>query len=284
MLQTMDHVFEKKVIEIFNLFTDLHHVRISLFSPEGKILYPSEEAKPDCEHCRMLRLELGLDAKCRELDQKMMHTALQEAKMLKYECHAGMIEAVAPLLVDGSLVGFVMLGQLRSELSPKRSPYHSDWTKIKGNRAIQDAYRSTPFLAEAKIETLLRLVQHMLQLIVESRLIQHRDYDVIEPIISGMTKRREFHLTLTEASRMIGRSPSSISRIFKRITGKSFKQYQTGIRLEYAASLLLNAPHKPVCEISTDSGYEDPLYFTRAFTREFGMAPTKYRKVKLQKQ
>ncbi|MBU5348318.1 AraC family transcriptional regulator [Paenibacillus lautus] len=72
-------------------------------------------------------------------------------------------------------------------------------------------------------------------------------------------------------------SVSYFSLLFKKYTGYSYVQYLHKVRLEKAKMLLRNG-FAPVSEIARDIGYEDPLYFSKLFTREVGLSPRDYRK------
>lgn len=278
MLETMHHTISQKVSEIFDLYTELHDIRISLFSPDGKLIYPDAVGRPNCEHCTMLRETLELDSKCRELDHKMMRVALERHDMITYTCHAGMREVTAPIIVNDALAGYVMLGQFRSEAAPEISPYSNRWKNEQGNNELQVAYEQTAIFPEAKIEILLSMFRLLLEFIVGGQLIHHKDYDLIQPVIERIAQQPGRGLTLGTASRMVGRSPSTVSRIFKKVTGCSFKQYQVGYRLDLAAARLKARPNGPVAEIALEVGYEDPLYFSRVFRRQFNCSPSEYRK------
>jgi len=277
-LESLHHIISQKVSEIFDLYTELHDIRISLFSPEGQLIYPDVVGRPNCRHCTMLRETLGMDSQCRKLDQKMMQSALKQQAMVTYTCHAGMREAVAPLLVENELVGFVMLGQFRSEAAPSVSPYTQRWRSEQGNDELQEAFEQTTILPEQKIEILLSMFCHLLELIISGQLIHHKDYDLIQPVIEQIHQQPSEDLTLGEAARMAGRSPSTLTRMFKKVTGRSFKQYQQGHRLEQAAVQLAAQPTRPVTEIAQAAGYDDPLYFSRVFKKYFGIPPSIYRK------
>ena len=277
MLSLMHHTINARVSEIFNLYTELHDIRISLFSPEGELVYPDRVGRPNCSYCSMLRGALGLDSSCRALDRQMMQVSLERQDMVTYTCHAGMREAAAPIVVEGQLVGFVMLGQFRSEAAAQESPYREQWEGARGNDELQKEYEKTAIFPEHKIETLLSMFQHLLEFIVESQLIQHKDYDLIEPLIRQMKAHPERSFSLAEASQMIGRSPSTVTRIFKKITGCGFKQYQTETRLERAARMLKTHANAPVMEVARTVGYDDGLYFSRVFARQYGCSPTDFR-------
>jgi AraC-like DNA-binding protein len=273
----MHHTISQKVAEIFDLYTELHDIRISLFGPDGRLIYPDKIGRPNCRHCTMLRETLGLDSKCRELDHKMMHTAFDRQDMISYTCHAGMREATVPVIIDGELAGYVMLGQFRSEAAPVQSPYSEVWKKEQGTDALQAAYEQTAIFPEDKIETLLSMFRHLLEFIVGGQLIHHKDYDLIEPVIERIRESPERELSLGEASTLAGRSASTVSRIFKKVTGLSFKQYQVNHRLTLAATQLKTRRHHPVADIAQAVGYDDPLYFSRVFRKQFGCSPSEYR-------
>lgn len=277
MFRLMDFTISQRVSEIFDLYTELHDIRISLFSPDGKLLYPDEVGRPNCLYCTLLRDVLKMDSMCRALDREMMEASLDRGDMVTYTCHAGMREATAPVFVEKVLVGYVMLGQFRSETAPENSPCTAQWEEEQGNMDLQNAYEQTSVFPERKIETLLSMFRHLLEFIIESQLIRHKDYDLLEPAIEQIHEHPEKEFYLQDAAKMVGRSQSTVTRLFKKVTGFSFKQYQTAHRLEQAAAMLESMPNRPVSEIAQAVGYDDPLYFSRAFHRHYGCSPTHYR-------
>lgn len=280
MLESVDHTISQKVSEIFDLYTQLHDIRISLFNPDGKLIYPDTVGRPNCTYCSLLRDTLGLDSKCRDLDREMMKTALARRGLIAYTCHAGMREATTPVIVDDGLVGYVMLGQFRSEAAPEKSPYSKLWKKEQGDAVLQTAYEQTTIFPEEKIATLLDMFRHLLELIIGGRLIHHKDYDLVGPVIERIRKHPDRELSLADAARLAGCSSSTVSRLFRKVTGCSFKQYQVHHRLEQAAAQFQSTPSRTVAEIAHAVGYEDPLYFSRAFRKHFGCSPSEYRKGK----
>lgn len=277
MSEILHYTISKKVSDIFDLYTELHGVRISLFSPDGRLLYPDAVGRPNCMHCIMLRDTMEMDEMCRLLDRKMMHSALEENRMITYTCHAGMREATAPLMVENELAGFVMIGQFRSEAAPETSPYAGSWNVLQQNDELQEEYEKTPIFPEHKIEILLSMFRHLLELIIGGQMIFHKDFDLLDPVIEFIRENPGQELSLREAAKMVGRSPSTVSRVFKKLTGHSFKQYQRNYRMELAATLLETKPNRPISEIARDVGCDDPLYFSRIFRSHHGLAPSHFR-------
>jgi AraC-like DNA-binding protein len=274
MLATLNYTISEKVAEVFDLYTELHGARVSLFGPDKQILYPDEKGRPNCAHCRMLRETLEMDARCRAFDQTMMEAALQKKEMISYTCHSGMREAVAPLFLEGQLAGFVMIGQFRSQEAPDISPYAARWEQEQNNHALQDAFAASTVLPEEKIDVLLAMWRQLLELIIRSQLIHRKDDDLIAPVIEQIRQHPEAALGLDEAAKITGRSPSTVTRMFKKVTGRSFKQYQMDFRLQRASDLLVDHPGCPVAEVAERVGFEDPFYFSRIFHKHTGLSPS----------
>ena len=73
-------------------------------------------------------------------------------------------------------------------------------------------------------------------------------------------------------------SPCYLSRTFKRITGSSFTEYVTGVRIKEARRLLLKS-EMSVAEIAISVGFKSTTHFGRAFKTLVGVSPLSYRKM-----
>ena len=65
-------------------------------------------------------------------------------------------------------------------------------------------------------------------------------------------------------------------RKIKALTGKSTALYMRSLRL-HKAQELLRTTQLTVSEIAYDVGFEDPNYFSRTFSQEFGTPPSEAR-------
>lgn len=71
-------------------------------------------------------------------------------------------------------------------------------------------------------------------------------------------------------------TPTYLSGLFKRKTGKTIGEYITSVRMEKAKGLLLDKQLK-LYHISERVGYEDANYFAKIFKRHTGLTPSEYR-------
>ncbi len=83
-------------------------------------------------------------------------------------------------------------------------------------------------------------------------------------------------LSLGALAGHFGISDFHYNRIFKAVTGCSLKQYILGRKLTKAVELL-RGTDQSVLDIALNMGFEYPEVFSRAFKKQFGIAPIKVR-------
>jgi len=83
--------------------------------------------------------------------------------------------------------------------------------------------------------------------------------------------------TIAELAREVGLSRSALVERFTRYISEPPIAYLTRWRLQLAARALA-ATSRGVAEIAADVGYESEAAFNRAFKREFGLPPARYRR------
>lgn len=82
-------------------------------------------------------------------------------------------------------------------------------------------------------------------------------------------------ITLKELANVAGYSPWHAARLFKEATGKAPFDYIRALRLTKAALVLRDSSEK-IIDVAMDFVFDSHEGFTRAFSKEFGMPPSKY--------
>ena len=82
-------------------------------------------------------------------------------------------------------------------------------------------------------------------------------------------------LTVARVAESARCSETTAQRLFARHVGESMQSWIRQVRLREAASLLRTSGLR-VSEVAQLVGYTDPLYFSRAFRRAYGVAPSRF--------
>ena len=84
-------------------------------------------------------------------------------------------------------------------------------------------------------------------------------------------------LSVEDICRMVGMSHPVVHRKVTALTGRSLTLFVRSIRLAKAQELLLQQPGMSISEVAYATGFNDPKFFSRVFSEEFGMSPTVFR-------
>ena len=103
------------------------------------------------------------------------------------------------------------------------------------------------------------------------------DEDVVRKIRHYIDTNYEKDISLITLSKHFFISKYQISRLFKKQFGVNYSDYILKVRMKAAEMLLMNSNEK-IDDIARRVGFEETSYFSRVFSKYFGMAPREYRK------
>lgn len=250
-------------------------IRIAFFTPTGESLQIGLR-QPNCEFCVFLRETLGLESRCRAQDRQKFAEAAAARTLTAYTCHAGLREAIqAVRLADGTLAGFIMIGQFRVE-----GAAYSDTLRTAtrhrpaARRELDQRFARVPAISGVRLPHLLALFSLLVDTVSARRLVQLRGDLLLNRIEQLIQEKLDRPLPLAEAARAVGRSPSTVSHLFTQRLGKSFKRTVLDAKMAAAEQLLRTVPGLTVAEAAARVGYSNPFHFSRIFRKLKGQPPS----------
>jgi AraC family transcriptional regulator, arabinose operon regulatory protein len=103
--------------------------------------------------------------------------------------------------------------------------------------------------------------------------------DIVDDAILFMQQHLDETINLQDLCDHVHYSPSRFSNLFRSKTGYAPIDYFIQMKMQKASQLLDFTDH-PIKNVASAIGIDDPYYFSRRFTKTFGMSPTKYRSIK----
>lgn len=98
----------------------------------------------------------------------------------------------------------------------------------------------------------------------------------VQKAISYISANYSYPITVEDIADYVGLSRSHLFRSFEKVIGRSPKEYLTDFRIRQACTLLAESDLS-ITAIANSVGFENNLYFSKAFHKIKGMAPKHYR-------
>ncbi len=272
----VNFIFQEDAQRIFNHFTCLLGIKITFFTADF-VEVRTGANKGHCRYCKLLRTKLGCELLCQKCDRKKQMQALNEKRLVSYQCHAGMMEAILPVFTVDKLVGYIMIGQFRAT---NRCPakYRNRWKDKYNNDLLFEAFLQASYYSPKRLCDIFGMFELIVDSIVTRHLIAIKTASSIEKLVSYIDQNPHINLTLSQAADMMYQSPSSISHEFKRATGINFKKYLILKKIEKADELISNQKELKIHEIARKVGYSDPYLFSRIYKKYRHYSPNHFKK------
>jgi AraC-like DNA-binding protein len=202
------------------------------------------------------------------------------------ECPAGVVEAVLPLHIHGRFVGAYFCGQFNMHSDPERGFSHI-WDRVRHRGIERDKLRSAfsgfRCCSEGEALTLARLLHNAVSHVAASledtiteRTIRLRQNPTVQKALLSIFNSSGSPPSESELASRLGITPEYLSRLFRKVMQKSYRDYITEMRISKAQELL-RYTKLSITDIAMEVGYQTHSYFTSKFRMITGVTPTKFR-------
>lgn len=275
MVSSFDYV---KLNAMLRDFYNLTHIRMTVYDESYNEItaFPQTPAPI----CQFIRANPQAEAACHACDIAACHQAKRQRSTCIYRCHAGLTEAITPVLLENSVVAYLFFGHLfayddpeqgRAAIRQSCAAYDLDDAQlsrlISEMRPMQETYiLSAAHVMEAVasflcLEHMITLKKQPLQIEIDDYISQHFAEDIS---VDALCRRFA-----------IGRT--ALYAFAKQNYGMGIAQHIRQLRVQRAQALLVERPELSIAQIAEACGFSDYNYFIAVFTRTAGMPPRKYR-------
>lgn len=153
------------------------------------------------------------------------------------------------------------------------------------NQRISTAAFSDVILGAVKLSDVVILFQqlqaHFFQVMNQypEKINSEAFYQLVEGFVKEHFAAKELSLNLL--SQHFGISTTSVNDLFKTYQKKTFKEVLVNYRMEHALVEIRKHPTKSLKQIAEEVGYQDALYFSKVFKKNYGSSPSAIQKESL---
>ena len=271
---------EKELHQLLQDFHDLTKLTLTLYDPEGEWIfsYPTQENY----FCNCIKTSPEGAALCEASDRASFEAAKASGECVIYKCHAGLIEATAPIVSDGFTIGYLMMGQVANAASPEQlqSLIEHALHKYHLNEAENDSWKqyaaATPCISDTQIHAAARIMEACISSILYKKLISIEKQQFEQNINTYILNHLTEDLSVDRLCEHLHLSRRKLYEYSEEFLHCSIAKYIKKMRLQHAQTLL-SETNLPISTISEQCGFSDYNYFCRIFKQENGMSARSYR-------
>lgn len=230
----------------------------------------SHETQNDTFCHKITNTKVG-ELKCSHSDRDMLERCTREKRPVSHVCHAGVLDTVVPILKNGFVAGYLMLGRVRLKKNPAEIKELLHWAE--DPEEIVKHYESLTYLSQAQMDAIIHLISHILfENAVEIDYDEFINYatDYIENNIAQ-------DLSVKNLCKTLHVSKNILYKKFNDFYGCTVNEYITRRRLHKAEQMLRNTKQN-IAAISEAVGFYNYTYFSKLFKASTGLTPSEYRK------
>lgn len=249
-----------------------------------------KESATDNDFCSLIRGREETCQHCAEVTRRLQHEARHQTASTV--CFAGLTETFVPVRVGRETIGFLRTGEVLNtsmNMADRRRVKDVLLGLIGDEKMIDEfvaAMSSISVVETARYEGTLKLLeafsQQLSQQVVDIAASGCEETPVaIERAKRYIQRNLADPIALSDVASHAGMSVSAFCRIFKHSMGMTCVQWVNRKRIEWARQELLRRDSR-VSEVAYKVGFSSLSQFNRVFASVIGMAPTAYRKKRLE--
>ena len=275
MLEINKEEIEKAIKDIYNAT----QIKCVLYDEKFNVIYsyPTDM----CQLCETVRKNPWMKERCLTCDRFARDSTVKESRKYLYRCHMGLTECLTPIIKGGTVIGFIMIGQIVTEddvpyIKECISRYPDEDMRL----PLFDMLRKMRVVSKEHIESIANIVEMCTSYLWLKELISLKGDTQSFTLTEYINSHLDDDLSVKVLCRSMGMSKTSLYTLSKETFGVGINEYVTQQRMERAKILLLSEEKQSVSEIARACGFMDANYFIKVFKRDTGMTPLKWKKHK----
>ena len=266
---------DSELLEMMRNFYVLTGLRMVLFDEDyNEIISYPKERPPFCE---CMRRNDEFDELCMKSDKASFEACRKSQKLVMYKCHAGLFEATAPIIDNGSTIGYIMFGQTADKKNKEEFLKHikAICEKYK-SEDVSDKVEKIKYKSLKQLEAAAKILEVCTGYILKKELIRPSRIHLFNGIDKYILSHLSDEITVNVLCDEFNISRTRLYEAMKPNIDGGIATYVRKKRLSEAKKLLTTTDMK-ISDISDAVGFSDYNYFLRAFRKEYGLSPKKLR-------
>lgn len=268
----------KKLKDLIKAFYDFTGIKVAVYNNnfEEILSYPDTYSA----FCNIVRKNKARCLECDKSAEGMCRKCGDEKRVIIENCHAGLVEAVAPITDGISVIGYIMFGQVTNiESKDELFELVSSKSKIFDIRpeVLKKSLDQILYYSDTQLDDASKILEALAGYIVYSKLLYPSEDDTGRRVIEYIRENLGMDLSITALCKKFYLSKTEIYRVTKPYMAGGIAEFIKTERIDRACKILLQTDLSSTA-IAEEVGFSDTEYFLRVFKKIVGMSASAYRK------
>lgn len=213
---------------------------------------------------------------CSFSDTQLLEKCRKSRKPESTICHAGLINIAVPILYDNEIVGYIILGQMKTDTDFSALTKYIRSLGL-DERKMEEYYAELSFFDSSKIQSISNIATMLVKHILLENMMKPDMDNVLQLAMEFIDKNLDTDLSIKKISNSINVSKSVLYKKFHEKFGCTVSDYIKRKRIEESVKLLEKGVLS-IEEISQAVGFSSASYYSKTFKTYMGASPLKYKK------
>ena len=267
------HYDEHKLSRALTDFYQATGVNISIADADFKQLCEIQNAHNP--YCAYVQNTAEGRCACRCSDESLFRKCQKSHQTEMHICHAGLLDIATPVIHKGTIIAYVIMGQLKVAQDFNSLEVSAALSSTKRAASIYD---SIPYITESRILAVANLAVMLTKYILLENILTPTIAENLGKAEAFITSNLQKELSVQDIAKGANVSKSVLYKDFHICFNCTVKEYINAKRIEKAVELITTT-NLSMDEISQQVGFSSASYFSKIFKAQKGISPLKYRKI-----
>lgn len=226
-------------------------------------------------YCKAIQNTKDGKAMCHKSDLSLLEKCRETKKIQIHICPAGLADVALPILYEGEIIGYIMLGQMKPNIDFSEAEGYISKLKLDGKK-MKGYYENIPCFESDKIKSVSNIASMFVKYILFENLLKPGHDKKTEKVISYIDQNLNKDFTVQELAKAVNLSKSVLYRMFHNNFNCTLSEYINKRRVEKSLTFLTHTDLS-IEEISQKAGFSSASYYTRIFKKFKNITPLKYK-------
>ena len=261
----------EKILSDFSVATGIN---INILDENFNML--SERYQAHTKYCSYIQSFESGYKKCICSDKELLQRCKETKAMQFHVCHAGLVDVGIPILYADTIMGYLILGQMKKTEQFTNYIEENDSLPFDVN-VLKDYYDLLVLFNEERITSVMNIALMFAKHILLEKILFPVTNECVERTIYYINQNLSEPLSIKKLSTAVGYSTSEIYKSFHKYHHCTVGEYMTKARIEHSIMLLFETDLS-IEEISVKCGFSSAPYFSKKFKEINGISPLKFKK------